>query len=80
VADLRSSRRSLAIQSLMYGEQLRTLDAARFTGREEADDLNVDQRHFFQIQRHLRAARRDLLLDFAPDARPASDRSVESSC
>ncbi len=40
-------------------------DASDLTGPEEANDLHVDERHFFQIQRHLGSTLLDLPLDFA---------------
>src|SRR5437879_8419195 len=54
-------------------------DASDLTGPEEANNLHVDQSHFFQIQPRLRSTLLDLPLDFA-HARLAFDRSVESSC
>src|SRR5437899_12538687 len=40
-------------------------DASDLTGPEEANNLHVDESHFFQIQRHRRSTLLDLPLDFA---------------
>src|SRR2546428_6165371 len=47
------------------GRAVENVDASGLTASEETNNLNVDEGHFFEVQRHGPSALLDLTLDFA---------------